>query len=72
NDLALAAEVRASIMDIQYDIDVQADDGHVFVQTHASPAMQQELREKIQAIVGRIHGVKDTTIRLTRITPYGD
>ena len=71
HNLALAAEIKAALMDIQYDIEVQVDDGHVFVQTHASPAIQQELREQIQAIVGRIAGVKETTIKLSRITPYG-
>jgi cytidylate kinase len=72
HDLALAAEVKAALMDIQYDVEVQADDGHVLVQTHASPAIQQELREQINAAVGRIAGVKETTVKLSRITPYGD
>jgi cytidylate kinase len=72
HDLALAAEVKAALMDIQYDIEVQADDGHVFVQTHASPAIKQQLSEQIHAIVGEIGGVKETTIKLIRITPYGE
>jgi cytidylate kinase len=71
-DLALAAEVKAALMDIQYDIEVQAEGGHVFVQTHASPAIRQQLSDQIQAIVGRIEGVKDMTLKLTRVTPYGD
>ncbi|MBN2061657.1 MAG: cytidylate kinase-like family protein [Deltaproteobacteria bacterium] len=70
HDLALAAEVKAALMDVQYDVDVQADGGRVFVQTHASPAIQQQLREQINAVVKRMTGVKDVTIKLTRITPY--
>jgi len=72
HDLALAADVRAALMDIQYDMEVQADDGHVFVQTHASPAIQQQLKEEILGIVGRMSRVKKTTITLSRVTPYGD
>jgi cytidylate kinase len=72
HDLALAAEIKAALMDIQYDMEVQADDGRVFVQTHASPAIQQQIREQIHATVERIAGVKEVTVKLTRVTPYGD
>ena len=71
HNLALGAEIKAALMDVQYDIEVHVDEGHVFVQTHASPAIQQERREQIHAIVGRIAGVKEVTIKLSRITPYG-
>jgi cytidylate kinase len=72
HNLALAAEIKAALMDIQYDVEVQVDDGHVFVQTHASPAIQHEIREQILAIVEGIAGVKEVTVKLTRVTPYGD
>lgn len=71
-DLALASEVKAALMDIQYDIEVHAGDGRVFVQTHASPTVQQQLEDEIHAILERVRGVKEVSVRLTRVTPYGD
>ena len=72
HNLALAAEIKAALMDIQYDIEVQVDDGRVYVQTHASPSIQEQLREQILDIVKGIAGVKEVIVKLTRVTPYGD
>ncbi len=72
HDLALAAEVKAALMDVQYDIDVEAKDGLVAVRLNASPDRQPELKRRIVEITEHIPGVKSIDIKMSRITMYGE
>lgn len=72
NDLALAAEVKAALMDVQYDINVEAKDGLVAVRLDASPERQPELKRRIIEIAESISGVKNIDIKMSRITIYGE
>lgn len=72
HDMALAAEVKAALMDVKYDITVEAKDGVVAVQLNASPDRQPELRSRIIEISERISGVKSVDVKMSRITMYGE
>jgi cytidylate kinase len=72
NDLALASEVKAALMDVKYDITVQVRDGLVEIQVKAPPAGQPALKRRIHAIVENIAGVKSIDLRMSRLTMYGD
>ncbi|RLC29654.1 MAG: cytidylate kinase-like family protein [Deltaproteobacteria bacterium] len=68
--LALAAEVKAALVDLKPDIDVSADpDGTVTVQTRAPESREKSLIREMQEIAGRIPGVRDfkVEVRLTDI-----
>jgi len=70
-DLALAAKVKAALIDIRFDMDVRADDGEVFIQAQASPAVHGELKEQITAIAHTFPEVKQVHVKLSRLLPYG-
>ena len=71
-DLALAAKVKAALIDVRFDIDVRADGGAVFVQAEASPAVHGELKEQITRIVRAFPEVTSVSVKLSRLTPYGE
>jgi cytidylate kinase len=71
-DLALAARLKAALIDIRFDIDVHADGGTVFIQTVASPAVHRELKEQITAIARTFPEVTRVHVKLSRLKPYGE
>jgi cytidylate kinase len=71
-DLTLAAKIKAALIDIRFDIDVQADDGAVVVQTEASPAAHEEIKEQITSIVRAFPEVTGVSVKLSRMTPYSE
>ena len=71
-DLALAARVKAALIDVRFDMDVRADGGVVRVQTEASPAAHAELKEQITAIASAFPEVTRVDVKLSRLTPYGE
>jgi hypothetical protein len=52
-------------------MDVRADDGEVFIQAQASPAVHGELKEQITAIAHTFPEVKQVHVKLSRLLPYG-
>jgi cytidylate kinase len=71
-DMALAAELKAALMDVKFDIDVEVKNGNVKVALKASPDRQQEFKNRIMQIARKFPGVKDIEIRMSRITMYGE
>ncbi len=71
-DLALAAKIKAALVEIRFDIDVRVDSGAVLVQTEAPPTAHGELKEQITAIVQKFPEVTGIQIKLSRLTPYGE
>jgi cytidylate kinase len=71
-DLTLAAKIKAALIDIRFDIDVQADDGVVVVQTEASPAAHEEIKEQVTSIVRGFPEVTGVSVKLSRMTPYSE
>jgi pyruvate, water dikinase len=72
DDLALAAKVKAALIDIRFDMEVRADGDAVFIQTEASPAVHGELTEQITAIARTFPEVTHVNVRLSRLTPYSE
>ena len=61
-DLALAAEVRAALVDLEPDVDVIASKGSVQVHTAALLTRERNVVEDIKAIAGSVEGVKQVTV----------
>ncbi len=69
DNLALAAEVKAAVIDLKPDIDVWASDGIVFIMTRAREFEEESLIKDIKEISKDIPGLKDVKVqvRLTDI-----
>ncbi len=63
-DMALAAEVKAALIDIKSDVEVKASDGFVRVETRAPVEEQKELVGEMEKIVKSIPGVKHFDIKV--------
>lgn len=69
DNLALAAEVKAAVIDLKPDIDIWASDGIVFIMTRAREFEEESLIKDIKEISKDIPGVKEikVQVRLTDI-----
>ena len=63
DDLALASEVKATLISFKPDIDVKADKGVVQVETRTGFSEEERLIEEIKTMVRAVPGVKDVQIR---------
>jgi len=72
DDLYLASEVKAALMDVKLDIEVSADDGNVVVNTRAHIAHEEQLVNEMKLIGRRIPGVKDIQIKVIKQFPERD
>jgi len=63
-DLAVAAEVKALLIDMKPDIDVSASDGIVSVSTKARESEEQQLINEMKQIVKDVPGVKDLKVNV--------
>ncbi|MFC1820921.1 BON domain-containing protein [Thermodesulfobacteriota bacterium] len=70
DDLALAAEVKAALIEAKPDIEVSANNGVVHVRTEAPLAQESVLTRKIDKITKTFSGVKKIIIKVAPITPY--
>jgi cytidylate kinase len=61
-DLALAAEVRAAVVDLEPDVDVIASKGNVQVHTGALLTRERGVVKEIEVIAKSIAGVKEITV----------
>jgi len=64
DDLALAAEVKASLVSLNLDIEVSAQDGMVCVRTMTSEAENPAFIQRIKRTAERISGVKEVHLRV--------
>jgi cytidylate kinase len=62
--LALAARVKAALVDVRPDIEVTAEDGIVLVKTEAPIIHEASLVREIQGISKTVAGVKETKINI--------
>jgi len=72
NDLFLAAEVKAALIEIKPDIDVLAQNGIVYVKTGAIESKEVELTGAVKKSLETIPGIKDIKIQVPPITPYAN
>jgi cytidylate kinase len=71
-DLALAAQVKAALMEIKCDIHVAAKNGVVSVTTGAPYIQEEALTHDIEKIGKKIPGVKDIKTRVIPFAPYSE
>jgi hypothetical protein len=71
-NLALAAEVKAALIDLNPGIDVSAENGKVFVKARISEALGQEMTSVIEDHARAVRGVKDVQIETAPIAFYED
>jgi len=71
-DLALAAEVKSSLIQMKPDIEVTARDGVVQVKTRVEASAESEtVRRQVESLVRRVPGVKDVKVEVLAGVPYG-
>ena len=71
-DLALAAEVKAALMQVHRDIEVTADDGIIFAKVVAPISKGQTLSRDLEKAAKGIPGVKETKIDVLPLTPFSE
>ncbi len=71
-NLALAAEVKATLIKVRPDIEVSAENGIVHVQTKALEAHEIELIQEMESLAETIPGVKEARVKVLPVVPYGD
>ena len=64
DNLALAAEVKAAIIDLKPDIDVSASEGIVSVMTKAQESEERQLVDDMKQAVKNIQGLKDLKVNV--------
>ena len=64
DDLALAARVKAALVDVKPDLQVSAQDGTVSVKTEAPIIHEAPLVQRIQEISNAVTGVKETRVNV--------
>ena len=64
-DLALAAEVRAAVIDVKPDVRVLATDGNVLIKTTEIGSKELALEKELEKIAASVPGVKhvETAVR---------
>ncbi len=70
DDLALAAEVKAVLIDKKPDAEVLAQDGVVHVKTKAYQQHESSIIGEVQEIVRSVQGVKEVRVQVLPITPF--
>ena len=68
-DLALAAEVKASLIDLEPDIDVISSCGEVQIHTAALLTRERDIAKNIEVIAKSIDGVKKVTVEAKLKSP---
>ncbi len=72
DNLALAAEVKAALVHINLDVEVQAEDGLVHVESRAPLTEETELEKEMEQIVMAIPGVKRVNIKAVPRVKWSD
>jgi len=72
DNLALAAEVKAILIQVRPDIEVSAENGIVEVRTRALEAHEAELILEMESLAKTVPGVRDVRVKVVPAVPYGD
>jgi len=64
DDLLLASEVKATLIDLKPDVEVYSDSGKVSVTTSARLSQEEKLIQDIEGVVKTIPGVKEVTVHI--------
>ncbi len=69
-DLALAADVKAALVEVKPDVEVSAENGSVLVKTKAHESQQAALVQDIEGLVQAIPGAREVKVQVLPITPF--
>lgn len=72
DDLVLAAQVKATIVDLKPDVEVSAKEGVVTIWLQARSAKEVELIQEMESIVKQIPGLKELKIEVRPSLSFGD
>ena len=72
DDLALAAEVKATLMQVHRDVEVTADNGTISVKAVAPISKGPSLSRDLEKAAGGVPGVKETKIDVLPLTPFSE
>jgi cytidylate kinase len=72
DDLVLAAEVKAALIDLRHDVEVRANDGMIYIGTKISPLHDDQLIADLEKTARSIAGVKDVEIKLFHRVDWSD
>ena len=70
DDLALAAQMKAALVDVKRDLQVSAKNGTVFVKTEARRGNEEALAQRIREISKSIADVKDVKIDISGLPSW--
>ncbi len=71
-DLALAAEVKVSLIPLKPDIDVYAKNGNVYIGTRSSLVQNPELVGELETVAKRIPGVGKVEVKISHLVNWSD
>jgi cytidylate kinase len=72
DDLAVAAEVRAALVNLKPDVQVVARDGKVIVGTRSTLIKEPGLVREIETIVMNVAGVKGVEVKVAHLVDWSD
>lgn len=72
DDLALAAVIKAALIDVNPDIDVAVEDGNVCVESRAPVTDETDLEAEMKKIAGAVPGVKHVSIKAIPKVKWSD
>jgi len=72
NDLALAAEVRAALVEKVADIDVWADHGDIHIDAKANVLSQEKLTADLMDRAAQVSGVKAVEVHVEPMILFND
>jgi cytidylate kinase len=72
SDLALAAEVKAAVFELNPNIEVAADDGNVRIRAKVHEAHSSTLKDELGETAKSVRGVKEVITEMLPITLYTD
>ncbi len=71
-DLILAADIKAALIDLKPDIEVRGADGVVHVTTSVPEDQEEDMVHKMEKIAGAVQGIRQLKIHTRPSVPYGD
>jgi cytidylate kinase len=70
DDLALAAEIKGTLIDKKPDVEVSVKDGNVEIRTKAHLQHEGTITREIKSIVSAMQGVRDVKVHILPVTPF--
>lgn len=72
DDLVLAAEVKAALIDLKPDVQVKATKGNIVIGTRTSLMHESELVNEVERIARDIPGVKEVEVKISHLVDWTD